>query len=101
MPEIYSGRWPAYGMTPSPRPIHTSDTLSAQIYDWLLTFDLEVAFVWGSRWNFLKVMYFLNRYDIVFDLVLVYLGEYLSRLVCHSPQLNIYSRGNHFRHLAL
>ncbi|KAF8726106.1 hypothetical protein AX14_008059 [Amanita brunnescens Koide BX004] len=32
------------------------------VYDYLLTLDLEVAYVWGSKWSFVKVLYLLVRY---------------------------------------
>jgi len=35
--------------------------LSVLVYDYLLTFDLEVTYVWGSRWTFVKVLYLVVR----------------------------------------
>ncbi|KAG2014256.1 hypothetical protein CC2G_011091 [Coprinopsis cinerea AmutBmut pab1-1] len=32
------------------------------VYDYLLTFDLEIEFVWKSRWNAVKVLFLLTRY---------------------------------------
>ncbi|KAF8348525.1 hypothetical protein F5887DRAFT_950459 [Amanita rubescens] len=36
--------------------------LSMLVYDYLLTFDLEVNYVWGSRWTFVKLLYLVVRY---------------------------------------
>ncbi|EAU82338.2 hypothetical protein CC1G_06648 [Coprinopsis cinerea okayama7 len=32
------------------------------VYDYLLTFDLEIEFIWKSRWNAVKVLFLLTRY---------------------------------------
>ena len=31
-------------------------------WDYILTFDMEVDFVWKSKWNFMKGLYLLQRY---------------------------------------
>ncbi|KAJ7640766.1 hypothetical protein DFH06DRAFT_621737 [Mycena polygramma] len=38
------------------------------MWDYFLTFPQEVHYFWGSRWSFVKVLFFLNRY---FTMVLV------------------------------
>ncbi|KAK2461167.1 hypothetical protein APHAL10511_006694 [Amanita phalloides] len=36
--------------------------LSVLVFDYSLTLDLEVAYVWGSKWSFVKVEYMIIRY---------------------------------------
>ncbi|TEB39532.1 hypothetical protein FA13DRAFT_7638 [Coprinellus micaceus] len=36
--------------------------LTILIADYLQTLDLEIALIWPTRWNLVKVMYFANRY---------------------------------------
>ncbi|KAJ6495366.1 hypothetical protein C8R45DRAFT_986966 [Mycena sanguinolenta] len=38
------------------------------MWDYFLTFPQEVQYFWGSRWSFVKLLFFLNRY---FTMVLV------------------------------
>jgi len=32
------------------------------LWDYVLTFDMEVHFVWKSKWNFMKGLYLFQRY---------------------------------------
>jgi len=31
-------------------------------WDYILTFEMEVYFIWKSKWNFMKGLYFFQRY---------------------------------------
>ncbi|KAF9054225.1 hypothetical protein BJ165DRAFT_1437025 [Panaeolus papilionaceus] len=37
------------------------------VYDTILTLDLEIAYVWRSRWSLMKFLYFLTRYSAFID----------------------------------
>ncbi|KAF8508510.1 hypothetical protein JB92DRAFT_593032 [Gautieria morchelliformis] len=37
------------------------------VYDYFLTLDREVFFVWGSRWSVGKIIFFVNRYCPIID----------------------------------
>ena len=42
------------------------------LYDYLLTFQLELRYVWTKKLNTVKLLFILNRYTIlVFQLVLI------------------------------
>lgn len=43
-----------------------------EVYEWLITLDMEVQYVWGSRWNLTKVVYLINRYLVIVDFVINY-----------------------------
>ncbi|KZS93846.1 hypothetical protein SISNIDRAFT_454291, partial [Sistotremastrum niveocremeum HHB9708] len=47
------------------------------IYDWLLTFDREVEYIWKENWNVGKVLYILNRYVPAIDLT-IHLNAFLN-----------------------
>jgi hypothetical protein len=32
------------------------------LWDYILTFEMEVDFVWKSKWNFMKGLYLFQRY---------------------------------------
>ncbi|KAJ3482312.1 hypothetical protein NLI96_g7065 [Meripilus lineatus] len=41
------------------------------IWDYFLTFDLEVSLMWPSEWSIIKILFFLTRYLPFFDVTLV------------------------------
>ncbi|KAJ3510534.1 hypothetical protein NMY22_g15952 [Coprinellus aureogranulatus] len=44
-----------------------------QIADYLQTLDLEIALIWPTKWNLVKIMYFINRYlPLAFLPVIIY-----------------------------
>ncbi|KAJ6456159.1 hypothetical protein C8R45DRAFT_1111149 [Mycena sanguinolenta] len=49
------------------------DVASAAIlvFDYALTFGLEVSLIWRSKWSLPKVLFLLSRYSTVFDVPLV------------------------------
>ncbi|PPR00253.1 hypothetical protein CVT24_005021 [Panaeolus cyanescens] len=59
---------------------------SVLIYDWFLTFEMEVALVWKSNWNFMKVLFLLQRYmpfaDTVFLILYLKFGPGLGVVSC-------------------
>ncbi|KAF8995946.1 hypothetical protein BDQ17DRAFT_1430072 [Cyathus striatus] len=44
-------------------------TVAIVVYDYLLTFDLEVHFVWKRDWSVIKILFILTRYSIFFDAI--------------------------------
>jgi hypothetical protein len=46
-----------------------------QIFDCLLTLDLEIKFIWMSKFNITKAMYFINWYTTILDVVLICIRE--------------------------
>ncbi|KAF8995033.1 hypothetical protein BDQ17DRAFT_1366088 [Cyathus striatus] len=50
------------------------------IYEVCLTLNMEISFIWGSRWSLMKVLYLLTRYLTFVDVSL----SVVSSLI-HSP----------------
>ncbi|EKM76372.1 hypothetical protein AGABI1DRAFT_87326, partial [Agaricus bisporus var. burnettii JB137-S8] len=46
---------------------------SLLVYDSLLVLDLEVTFIWQSKWSLMKVMYIVNRYTTFIELILLFI----------------------------
>ncbi|TFK33421.1 hypothetical protein BDQ12DRAFT_691078 [Crucibulum laeve] len=46
------------------------------IYDWSLTFDLEVSLVWTARWNFIKVLFLMTRYLPFLDSIVIFYHQF-------------------------
>ncbi|KAF7762246.1 hypothetical protein Agabi119p4_8839 [Agaricus bisporus var. burnettii] len=44
------------------------------IFDYLLTLDLEIKFIWKSKFNLMKMMYFINRYTTIVNFILICVG---------------------------
>jgi hypothetical protein len=49
----------------------------SQIYECLITMDLEVELVWKSQWKLKKVLYLVNRYVIIADAIILELRKSL------------------------
>ncbi|KAF8978667.1 hypothetical protein BDQ17DRAFT_1249399, partial [Cyathus striatus] len=32
------------------------------VYEYFITLDSEINFIWGSRWSMMKILYMLTRY---------------------------------------
>ncbi|EKM78490.1 hypothetical protein AGABI1DRAFT_107656 [Agaricus bisporus var. burnettii JB137-S8] len=45
-----------------------------RIFDYLLTLDLEIKFIWKSKFNLMKMMYFINRYTTIVNFILICVG---------------------------
>ncbi|KAJ7809689.1 hypothetical protein B0H14DRAFT_1496224 [Mycena olivaceomarginata] len=41
------------------------------VFDYALTFSLEVSLIWKSKWSLPKVLFILSRYSTIFDVPLV------------------------------
>ncbi|PPR01741.1 hypothetical protein CVT24_001561 [Panaeolus cyanescens] len=56
------------------------------VYDWALTLDLEIAMVWKSNWNLMKVLFLIQRYlpfiDTVFLVLLLKFGLGMDNAIC-------------------
>jgi len=44
------------------------------LWDYILTFGMEVDLVWKSKWNFMKGLYFFQRYLPFTDLIWLFLS---------------------------
>jgi hypothetical protein len=55
---------------------HTVVGSTMFLYDYLITLGMEVDLVWSSKWTFMKVLYFAQRYLPFVDAVaLCFLSE--------------------------
>ncbi|KAF8868496.1 hypothetical protein BD779DRAFT_1635113 [Infundibulicybe gibba] len=43
-----------------------------QIYDWFLTVESELAFIWSPKWNLGTLLYFLTRYPAFVDTAILF-----------------------------
>lgn len=41
-----------------------------QVYDYFITFEREVEFIWPSKWTFIKTLFFVTRYSPFLDVTL-------------------------------
>jgi len=55
------------------------------LWDYTLTFDMEVHFVWKSKWNFMKGLYLFQRY-LPFAHLICFVLTY-----CRSNVISIFS----------
>ncbi|KAF9444975.1 hypothetical protein P691DRAFT_676580, partial [Macrolepiota fuliginosa MF-IS2] len=39
------------------------------VFDWLLTFEMEISFIWRALWTLMKGLYLLERYSPFVDVV--------------------------------
>jgi len=57
------------------------------LWDYILTFGMEVDLIWKSKWNFMKGLYLFQRYLPFANIILFfltcqyYLVSYLSTLI--------------------
>lgn len=53
----------------------TVSAAALMIYDYFITFEREVEFIWPSKWTFIKTLFFVTRYspflDVTLDVFLV------------------------------
>ncbi|KAJ7662119.1 hypothetical protein DFH06DRAFT_365779 [Mycena polygramma] len=51
------------------RSINSMHVVNATIllFDYILTLDAEISFMWSSKWSLARVLFFLTRYSPVFD----------------------------------
>lgn len=51
-----------------------------QVYDYFITFEREVEFIWPSKWTFIKTLFFVTRYSPFLDVTLdVFRAWHFSR----------------------
>ncbi|KAF7336548.1 hypothetical protein MSAN_02287000 [Mycena sanguinolenta] len=58
----------------------TAAFVTVLVYDWLLTMRLEVEFIWRQKMSFGKLLYFINRYLVIIDLVIL-LNSYANPII--------------------
>ncbi|KAI3613998.1 hypothetical protein WG66_010788 [Moniliophthora roreri] len=68
------------------------DSPGVQIYDWVITFSHEVDYIWGSRWNIVKVLYLFIRYTSVIDTVLALQGRTEEPQICNDHRATFNTR---------
>ncbi|KAJ7235113.1 hypothetical protein B0H12DRAFT_1238888 [Mycena haematopus] len=64
----------------------TAALVAILLYDWLLTLQSEIEYIWMQRMSFGKVLYFLNRYLVIIDLVIL-LNSYANPIIHGSKKL--------------
>ncbi|KAF8995823.1 hypothetical protein BDQ17DRAFT_1545022 [Cyathus striatus] len=55
-------------------------TLAVLVYEYLLTFDLEVDFVWKRDWSIVKILFILTRYLPFFDATIILALQFLPHV---------------------
>ena len=63
------------------------------LWDYILTFRMEVDLVWKSKWNFMKGLYLFQRYLPFTDITCAFLTSQ-SDVVSHLPVLKKIYRSN-------
>ncbi|KAJ7483259.1 hypothetical protein FB451DRAFT_1233922 [Mycena latifolia] len=58
----------------------TAAFVSILVYDWLLTLRSEVEYIWKQKMSFGKLLYLLNRYLVIIDLVIL-LNSYANPII--------------------
>ncbi|KAK7039614.1 hypothetical protein R3P38DRAFT_2514914 [Favolaschia claudopus] len=59
-------------------------------WDYVLTFPQEVQYFWGSRWSFVKVLFFLNRYLTMVLVVFTVFFDLYSTPDADTPECVLY-----------
>ncbi|KAF8988949.1 hypothetical protein BDQ17DRAFT_1334361 [Cyathus striatus] len=62
-------------------------SLSLFLYDYFVTLQLEVKFIWTAPWRFMKITYLMTRYFPIVDTSLALIGHlcpHLSAKDCHN-----------------
>jgi hypothetical protein len=58
------------------------------LWDYILTFEMELNLVWKLKWNFMKGLYLFQRYLPFFDsiwLILARQSDVFSIFLCSFP----------------
>ncbi|KAF8999627.1 hypothetical protein BDQ17DRAFT_1246342, partial [Cyathus striatus] len=45
------------------------------IFENLITINMEVTYIWKSRWNVIKILYIFVRYSTYVDLIMYLIGK--------------------------
>ncbi|KAF9442950.1 hypothetical protein P691DRAFT_779143, partial [Macrolepiota fuliginosa MF-IS2] len=53
----------------------TIASMVIMIFDWLLTFEMEVSYIWKAPWNVMKILYILSRYTPFVDVTILVFFE--------------------------
>ena len=70
--------------------------LTMFFWDYILTFDMEVDFVWKSKWNFMKGLYLFQRYLPFTQLIWFVLSSQSDVFPIFSCSITFYSsHGGH------
>jgi len=64
--------------------------ISILVFDYLLTFSDEIEYVWSSKWNAGKILYFLIRYPVLLDIFVVKVAN-LTPLSPRQCQMLVYT----------
>ncbi|KAF8990281.1 hypothetical protein BDQ17DRAFT_1472042 [Cyathus striatus] len=59
--------------------VHVAN-LSFLLYEYFITFPLEVKYIWNAPWGFIKIVYFITRYLPFSDTSLVLLRHFYPHL---------------------
>lgn len=51
-----------------------------KIFDWFLTLDMEVFYIWQAPWNVMKGLYLLARYMPCIELALAMICRFIPHL---------------------
>lgn len=52
-------------------------TKNLQFFDWMLTFDLEVEFIWNSDWSLMKTVYLMDRFLPIVEFILAMIRKFI------------------------
>ncbi|KAJ7246943.1 hypothetical protein C8J57DRAFT_1359687 [Mycena rebaudengoi] len=59
------------------------------VYDWLLTLGPEVEYIWNQKMSFGKILYLINRYLVLVDLIIL-LNSYTNPII-HGSRAQVSS----------
>ncbi|KAJ7246931.1 hypothetical protein C8J57DRAFT_1475883 [Mycena rebaudengoi] len=63
----------------------TASFIAILVYDWLLTLRPEVEYIWKQKMTFGKLLYLINRYLVIVDLIIL-LNSYANPII-HGSQV--------------
>jgi len=63
------------------------------VYDFILTFQSEVTLIWPSKWNVVKVLFFLTRYLPFIDMSLVLFYQTKTNIDVQTCQMTYFPAG--------
>ncbi|KAF9443562.1 hypothetical protein P691DRAFT_778801 [Macrolepiota fuliginosa MF-IS2] len=62
----------------------TVAAMVVMIFDWLLTFEMEVSYIWQAPWNMMKVLYLFSRYLAFIDVTVAIIFGFVVTLPVES-----------------
>jgi len=60
------------------------------LWDYILTFEMEVNLVWKSKWNSMKGLYFFQRYLPFVEIISLVIAGQSDVVSCLLPTLNFF-----------